>query len=100
MVTSSFALGALVAFLFFFQAEDGIRDVAVTGVQTCALPICYFNIFGPRQDPSSPYSGVLAKFCTAFLEDTPPVVFGDGEQTRDFTFVDNEIGRASCRERV
>jgi len=51
----------------------------------------YFNIFGPRQDPSSPYSGVLAKFCTAFLEDTQPVVFGDGEQTRDFTFVDNAV---------
>ena len=51
----------------------------------------YFNIFGPRQDPSSPYSGVLAKFCTAFLEDTEPVVFGDGEQTRDFTYVENAV---------
>jgi len=51
----------------------------------------YFNIFGPRQDPGSPYSGVLAKFCTAFLEDTPPVVFGDGEQTRDFTYVENAV---------
>ncbi len=51
----------------------------------------YFNIFGPRQDPGSPYSGVLAKFCTAFLEDAQPVVFGDGEQTRDFTYVDNAV---------
>src|SRR5215471_8035954 len=51
----------------------------------------YFNIFGPRQDPSSPYSGVLAKFCTSFLDDTQPVVFGDGEQTRDFTFVENAV---------
>lgn len=51
----------------------------------------YFNIFGPRQDPSSPYSGVLAKFCTCFLEQTQPVVFGDGEQSRDFTFVDNAV---------
>ena len=51
----------------------------------------YFNIFGPRQDPSSPYSGVLAKFCTAFLEGTQPVVFGDGEQTRDFTYVENAV---------
>jgi nucleoside-diphosphate-sugar epimerase len=51
----------------------------------------YFNIFGPRQDPNSPYSGVLAKFCTAFLEETQPVVFGDGGQTRDFTFVDNAV---------
>jgi nucleoside-diphosphate-sugar epimerase len=49
----------------------------------------YFNIFGPRQDPDSPYSGVLSRFSTAFLDSTPPVVFGDGEQTRDFTYVDN-----------
>jgi nucleoside-diphosphate-sugar epimerase len=51
----------------------------------------YFNIFGPRQDPGSPYSGVLAKFCNAFLEETEPVIFGDGEQSRDFTFVDNAV---------
>ncbi len=51
----------------------------------------YFNIFGPRQDPSSPYSGVLAKFCTAFLAETQPVIYGDGEQTRDFTYVDNAV---------
>jgi len=59
------------------------------GLENVALR--YFNIFGPRQDPSSPYSGVLAKFCTAFLDETQPVVFGDGEQTRDFTFVDNAV---------
>jgi UDP-glucose 4-epimerase len=59
------------------------------GLENVALR--YFNIFGPRQDPSSPYSGVLAKFCTSFLEDTPPVVFGDGEQTRDFTYVENAV---------
>ena len=59
------------------------------GLENVALR--YFNIFGPRQDPSSPYSGVLAKFCTAFLEDTPPVVFGDGEQTRDFTYVESAV---------
>jgi len=51
----------------------------------------YFNIFGPRQDADSPYSGVLSKFSTAFLESTQPVVFGDGEQTRDFTFVENAV---------
>jgi len=51
----------------------------------------YFNVFGPRQDPSSPYSGVLSKFCTAFLEGTEPVVYGDGEQTRDFTYIDNVV---------
>jgi nucleoside-diphosphate-sugar epimerase len=51
----------------------------------------YFNIFGPRQDPDSPYSGVLSRFSTAFLDSIPPVVFGDGEQTRDFTYVDNAV---------
>ena len=51
----------------------------------------YFNIFGPRQDPSSPYSGVLAKLCSCVLDGTEPVIFGDGEQTRDFTFVDNAV---------
>jgi UDP-N-acetylglucosamine/UDP-N-acetyl-alpha-D-glucosaminouronate 4-epimerase len=59
------------------------------GLENVALR--YFNIFGPKQDPSSPYSGVLAKFCTAFLEQTQPVIFGDGEHTRDFTFVDNAV---------
>src|SRR6266481_3500442 len=61
----------------------------VYGLQNVSLR--YFNVFGPRQDPSSPYSGVLAKFCTAFLEKTVPVVFGDGEQTRDFTHIDNVV---------
>ncbi len=51
----------------------------------------YFNIFGPRQDPGSPYSGVLSRFAAAVLEDTPPLIYGDGEQTRDFTFVDNAV---------
>lgn len=51
----------------------------------------YFNIFGPRQDPGSPYSGVLAIFCACALNGTGPVIFGDGEQTRDFTFVDNAV---------
>lgn len=51
----------------------------------------YFNIFGPRQDPDSPYSGVLSRFATAFLDGTQPTVFGDGNQTRDFTFVENAV---------
>ncbi len=55
------------------------------------VSVRYFNIFGPRQDPGSPYSGVLSKFASAFLEDTQPVVFGDGEQTREFTYVDNAV---------
>jgi len=61
----------------------------VYGLQSVSLR--YFNVFGPRQDPSSPYSGVLSKFCTAFLEGTEPVVFGDGEQTRDFTYIENVV---------
>jgi nucleoside-diphosphate-sugar epimerase len=51
----------------------------------------YFNIFGPRQDPDSPYSGVLSRFATAFLDDVQPTIYGDGNQTRDFTFVDNAV---------
>src|SRR5580658_6207528 len=51
----------------------------------------YFNIFGPRQDPSSPYSGVLAKFITLMLRGEQPAIFGDGEQSRDFTYIDNAV---------
>jgi nucleoside-diphosphate-sugar epimerase len=51
----------------------------------------YFNVFGPRQDPGSPYSGVLSRFITALLDGGQPVVFGDGEQSRDFTYVDNVV---------
>ncbi len=59
------------------------------GLETVSLR--YFNIFGPRQDPDSPYSGVLSRFATAFLDDTQPTIYGDGEQTRDFTYVDNAV---------
>jgi nucleoside-diphosphate-sugar epimerase len=51
----------------------------------------YFNVFGPRQDPTSQYSGVLSRFITAFIQGSEPVVFGDGEQSRDFTFVANVV---------
>src|SRR5260370_3459223 len=59
------------------------------GLETVALR--YFNIFGPRQDPSSPYSGVLAKFITQMLGGQRPTIFGDGEQSRDFTYIDNAV---------
>ena len=59
------------------------------GLETVALR--YFNIFGPRQDPSSPYSGVLAKFITQMLSGQQPTIFGDGEQSRDFTYIDNAV---------
>jgi UDP-glucose 4-epimerase len=55
------------------------------------LTLRYFNVFGPRQDPESPYAAVIPKFLTALLEGRAPVVFGDGRQTRDFTFVENVV---------
>lgn len=59
------------------------------GLETVCLR--YFNIFGPHQDPSSPYSGVLAKFITQMLRGEQPTIFGDGEQSRDFTYIDNAV---------
>jgi nucleoside-diphosphate-sugar epimerase len=59
------------------------------GLETVSLR--YFNIFGPRQDPSSPYSGVLAKFITQMLRGEQPTINGDGEQSRDFTYIDNAV---------
>jgi nucleoside-diphosphate-sugar epimerase len=51
----------------------------------------YFNVFGPRQDPGSPYSGVISLFSTALLQGHQPIIYGDGEQTRDFTYVANVV---------
>jgi nucleoside-diphosphate-sugar epimerase len=51
----------------------------------------YFNVFGPRQDPSSPYSGVISVFTKALLENRAPTIHGDGEQTRDFTYIANVV---------
>ena len=51
----------------------------------------YFNVYGPRQDPASEYAAVIPKFITRILNDTPPLVYGDGNQTRDFTFVGDVI---------
>src|SRR5579872_2509194 len=61
----------------------------VYGLETVCLR--YFNIFGPYQDPNSPYSGVLARFITFMLIGQQPTVFGDGEQSRDFTYVENAV---------
>lgn len=63
---------------------------AVYGLETVALR--YFNVYGPRQDPSSPYSGVLSLFMRAILDRKAPTIFGDGEQSRDFTFVEDVAG--------
>jgi nucleoside-diphosphate-sugar epimerase len=59
------------------------------GLET--VSIRYFNVFGPRQDPSSPYSGVISVFATALIENRSPKIYGDGEQTRDFTYVANVV---------
>ena len=73
----------------------------LVGVQYCQLftrlygleTVCtrYFNVFGPRQDPGSPYSGVISLFITALIEGRQPTIYGDGGQTRDFTFVANVV---------
>jgi nucleoside-diphosphate-sugar epimerase len=55
------------------------------------VSIRYFNVFGPRQDPTSPYSGVISVFATALLENRSPKIYGDGKQTRDFTYVANVV---------
>lgn len=59
------------------------------GLPTVSLR--YFNVFGPRQSFTSPYSGVIAKFCTAMLKGDAPLIFGDGGQSRDFVFIDNIV---------
>jgi UDP-glucose 4-epimerase len=61
----------------------------VYGLPTVALR--YFNVFGPRQDPTSQYSGVMAKFITAMLRDESPTIYGDGEQSRDFTSIEDVV---------
>ena len=62
---------------------------ALYGLET--VTIRYFNVFGPRQDPSSPYSGVISIFARALLENKAPTIYGDGEQTRDFTYIANVV---------
>jgi len=62
---------------------------ALYGLESVSLR--YFNVFGPRQNPESEYAAVIPKFITAALQEVPPVIYGDGEQTRDFTFVENVV---------
>jgi nucleoside-diphosphate-sugar epimerase len=73
------------------QAAEGYcRSFSnVYGLETVCLR--YFNVFGPRQDPLSQYAAVIPNFITAFLNDEAPIIFGDGEQTRDFTYIDNVV---------
>jgi UDP-glucose 4-epimerase len=80
---SPYALQKLVGeqYLQMFTALYGLETVSIR----------YFNVFGPRQDPASPYSGVISVFATALLDGRPPTIYGDGEQTRDFTYVANVV---------
>lgn len=73
-----------------FVGETYVRIFAeLYGMQT--LTMRYFNVYGPRQDPSSPYSGVISRFSKAILKRETPVIFGDGKQSRDFTFIANVV---------
>lgn len=56
-----------------------------------SIGLRYFNVFGPKQNPNNPYAAVVPLFCKSFLNGTPPVIYGDGMTSRDFTFVDNAI---------
>jgi nucleoside-diphosphate-sugar epimerase len=80
---SPYALQKLVGeqYMSMFTALYGLETVTIR----------YFNVFGPRQDPSSPYSGVISVFTRALLENRAPTIYGDGEQTRDFTYVANVV---------
>ena len=80
---SPYALQKLVAeqYCQMFTSLYGLETVTIR----------YFNVFGPRQDPSSPYSGVISLFISALCEDRRPTIYGDGEQTRDFTYVANVV---------
>jgi UDP-glucose 4-epimerase len=80
---SPYALQKLVA------EQYGQMFTRLYGFET--VSIRYFNVFGPRQDPSSPYSGVISLFATAILAGERPTIYGDGEQTRDFTYVANVV---------
>jgi len=97
-------------------AGEGFCRAFTTIYGLDCVSLRYFNVFGPRQDPTSQYSAVIPKFISAALEGRRPVVFGDGEQSRDFTYIDNvveanllalesdagagEVFNAACGERV
>jgi len=70
----------------------------VFGLETISLR--YFNVFGPHQDPTSQYAAAIPAFVTSILKDKPPTVYGDGEQSRDFTYVDNVVEANLCAARA
>jgi len=73
----------------FITEEYGRLFYQLYGLE--AVSLRYFNVFGPRQDPNSDYAAVIPRFSTRLLAGKPPIVYGDGEQTRDFTFVSNVV---------
>lgn len=70
----------------------------VFGLETISLR--YFNVFGPYQDPTSTYAAAIPAFVTAILKDKSPIVYGDGEQSRDFTYIDNVVQANLCAARA
>src|SRR2546426_6814730 len=86
----------VVSFFFFFQAEDGIRDYKVTGVQTCALPICILV----ATVPGALVGVALGKLIEAHLRSPGVIALSTGAWALVMWVADRQIGRASCRERV
>ena len=80
---SPYAISKLAA-EYYCQVFSEVYNLATASLR-------YFNVFGPRQDPSSEYAAVIPKFIGSILNDKSPIVYGDGEQTRDFTFVDDVV---------
>src|SRR5260370_18803084 len=82
-----------------YAAQKLMGEYYATVFSSCfgldAVSLRFFNVYGERQDPSSPYSGVISLFMTALLDRRPPAIFGDGEQTRDFTYVDHVVALGS-----
>jgi UDP-glucose 4-epimerase len=78
-----------------YAAQKLLGEYYCSSFSSCygidATSLRFFNVYGPRQDPSSPYSGVISVFMTCLLQGTSPTIHGDGEQTRDFTFVDDVV---------
>jgi hypothetical protein len=79
-----FRLGAQVAAEYYLFAFAAMREIETVSLR-------YFNVFGPRQDPHSEYSAVIPRFITAMLSGAQPIVYGDGHQSRDFTYVENIV---------
>jgi UDP-glucose 4-epimerase len=81
-------------------AGEMIARVFATGLGVPTLSLRYFNVFGPRQDPQSQYAAVIPLFASALRDGTRPRIYGDGEQSRDFTYIDNvvEANLAACTQ--